>query len=67
MPQPWLTAGDAAASPHVHVNTIRRWSDLGLLQGERIGPRGDRRFPRAEVEKMRRRGYTRTPVQEERP
>jgi DNA-binding CsgD family transcriptional regulator len=29
---------------NVHVNTIRRWSDAGLLPFYRIGFRGDRRF-----------------------
>ncbi len=29
---------------NVHTNTVRRWSDQGILRTYRIGPRGDRRF-----------------------
>ncbi len=29
---------------HVHSNTVRRWSNQGVLKSYRIGPRGDRRF-----------------------
>ena len=29
---------------HVHSNTLRRWSDQGIIKAYRIGPRGDRRF-----------------------
>jgi excisionase family DNA binding protein len=41
---PFLTIGEAAALLHVHVNTLRRWSDNGLVPSYRIGSRGDRRF-----------------------
>ncbi len=39
-----LTVRDVARLLHVHVNTVRRWSDLGLLRTYRIGSRRDRRF-----------------------
>jgi len=29
---------------NVHINTVRRWSNQGLLKTYRIGPRGDRRY-----------------------
>jgi len=40
----FLTVREVADLLHVHTNTARRWSDLGLLKSYRVGPRGDRRF-----------------------
>jgi excisionase family DNA binding protein len=34
---------------NVHINTVRRWSDQGLLRAYRIGSRGDRRYDRADI------------------
>jgi excisionase family DNA binding protein len=34
---------------NVHINTVRRWSDQGIIKTYRIGPRGDRRFAREDV------------------
>lgn len=45
-----LTASELASLLNVHINTVRRWSDSGLLQSYRIGPRGDRRFRRDDVD-----------------
>jgi len=39
-----LTTSDVARLLNVHVNTVRRWSNQGILMAYRIGPRGDRRF-----------------------
>lgn len=39
-----LTTRDAARVLNVHVNTVRRWTDKGILRSCRIGPRRDRRF-----------------------
>jgi excisionase family DNA binding protein len=39
-----FTVQEVAAALHVHPNTVRHWSDEGLLKSSRIGPRGDRRF-----------------------
>ena len=39
-----FTVQEVAAALHVHPNTVRHWSDEGLLKTSRIGPRGDRRF-----------------------
>ncbi len=44
-----LTTGNVARLLNIHVNTVRRWSDQGILNVYRIGPRGDRRFQRQEV------------------
>jgi len=39
-----LTVREVTKLLHVHSNTLRRWSDLGIVKAYRIGPRGDRRF-----------------------
>ncbi len=39
-----LTVREVSQLLHVHSNTLRRWSDQGVLRAYRIGPRGDRRF-----------------------
>ena len=41
---PMLTVSDAARLLNVHVNTVRRWSNQGILKAYRIGSRNDRRF-----------------------
>lgn len=46
---PMLTATEVARLLNVHINTVRRWSDHGLLGTYRIGTRGDRRFNREDV------------------
>ena len=45
-----LTASELASLLNVHINTVRRWSNSGLLQVYRIGPRGDRRFLRDDID-----------------
>ena len=47
-----LTASGAASLLNVHVNTIRRWSDKGILPVWRIGSRNDRRFKREDINKL---------------
>lgn len=44
-----LTVREVAEFLNIHVNTVRRWSNLGILRGYRIGPRGDRRFRRQDI------------------
>ena len=44
-----LTARDLARLLHVHINTVRRWSNRGLLKAYRVGPRGDRRFKKEDI------------------
>ncbi len=46
---PMLTASDVARLLSVHVNTVRRWSNQGILKAYRIGSRGDRRFHEADI------------------
>ena len=45
-----LTTGDVAERLSVPPNTVRYWADKGLLKSYRIGPRGDRRFQREDIE-----------------
>ena len=45
-----LTITDVAHLLNVHVNTVRRWSNQGLLKSYRIGSRGDRRFKKKDIE-----------------
>jgi excisionase family DNA binding protein len=47
-----LTVREVAAMLNIHVNTVRRWDDLGVLKAIRIGPRGDRRFRREDVDAL---------------
>ena len=44
-----LTTGEVARIFNVHDNTIRRWSEQGIIKSYRIGPRGGRRFRREDV------------------
>jgi len=46
---PMLTASDVARLLNVHLNTVRRWSNQGVLKAYRIGSRGDRRFRQEDI------------------
>ena len=47
--KPMLTTSDVARLLNVHINTVRRWSNQGILKSYRIGSRDDRRFERSDV------------------
>ena len=49
---PMLTANEVARFLNVHINTVRRWSNAGILRAYRIGTRGDRRFERMDVQRL---------------
>ncbi len=49
---PLLTLTQAARMLNVHVSTLRRWSNLGLIKTYRIGPRADRRFKADDVKEV---------------
>ncbi len=44
-----MTSSEVAKMLYVGINTVRRWSDQGILKAYRIGPRGDRRFQRDDI------------------
>ncbi len=44
-----FTTRELAKFLNVHINTVRRWSDQGIIKSYRIGPRGDRRFSKDDV------------------
>ena len=46
---PMLTASDVARLLSLHVNTVRRWTDKGIINAYRIGSRGDRRYRREDI------------------
>lgn len=49
---PPLRTRDVAHLLNVHINTVRRWSNKGILKSYRIGPRGDRRFKREDIARL---------------
>jgi excisionase family DNA binding protein len=49
---PMLTTSEVAAILNVHINTIRRWSNQGTLKAYQLGPRGDRRFRREDIDEF---------------
>jgi excisionase family DNA binding protein len=46
---PMLTVSDVAHLLSVHINTVRRWSNQGILKAYRVGSRGDRRFRQEDI------------------
>ena len=44
-----LTVQEVARLLHIHPNTLRRWSNQGVIKAYRIGSRGDRRFRQEDV------------------
>jgi len=46
---PMVTTSDVARLLNVHINTVRRWNNRGILKTYRIGSRGDRRFHREDI------------------
>jgi excisionase family DNA binding protein len=47
--EPMLTVRDVARMLNIHNNTVRRWSDQGLIKTYRITRRGDRRFRQKDI------------------
>ena len=46
---PMLTVREVGRLLHIHSNTVRRWSDRGIIRAYRITLRGDRRFKREDI------------------
>ena len=44
-----MTPNEAAKMLYIHINTLRRWGNTGILEQYRIGLRGDRRFLRRDI------------------
>ncbi len=44
-----LTSSGVAKLLNLHINTVRRWSDQGIMKPFRVGKRGDRIFAREDV------------------
>lgn len=47
-----LKPEDVARMLNIHVNTVRRWSNQGVLKCFHIGPRRDRRFRKEDIAKF---------------
>ncbi len=44
-----MTTRGVAKMLNINVNTVRRWSDAGIIKRYRIGPRGDHRYSREDL------------------
>lgn len=51
-PEAILTITEVATLLNIHINTVKRWSDAGILTAYRIGPRRDRRFKRRDIDNL---------------
>ena len=52
-----MTTRDVAQLLNVHINTVRRWSNQGILKTYRAGPRGDRRYRQEDIEAFLAEGH----------
>jgi excisionase family DNA binding protein len=64
---PMLTVSDVARLLNIHINTVRRWSNQGVLKAYRVGSRGDRRFRRDDIVRFLSRESKIAEVEEENP
>jgi excisionase family DNA binding protein len=47
-----MTVTEVSRILHVHPNTLRRWSDKGVIRSVCITPRGDRRFTYQDIDQF---------------
>ena len=45
----FMTVSEVAQLLHLHNNTVRRWSNQGMIRSYRINRRGDRRFKQEDI------------------
>ncbi|MBA7485922.1 hypothetical protein ES707_21474 [subsurface metagenome] len=50
--RPLLTVKEVTQLLHIHSNTLRRWSDKGIIKALRITRRGDRRFRQEDIDRF---------------
>ena len=51
-PSRMLSVHDVAHILNVHINTVRRWGNSGIVKVYRIGPRRDRRFRLEDIARL---------------
>ena len=47
-----LTTSEVCRKLNLHENTVRRWSNQGIIKSFRIGPRRDRRYLPDDIKRM---------------
>ena len=47
-----MTVTEVSRILHVHPNTLRRWSDKGVIRSVCITPRGDRRVTSLDIDQF---------------
>lgn len=49
---PMLAVREVARLLNMHTNTVRRWSDRGIIRAYRINARGDRRYRPQDIDNL---------------
>jgi excisionase family DNA binding protein len=57
-----LTTRDVASLLNVDINTVRRWTNHGILKAYRVGPRRDRRFRQEDINLFLMNNHGKTPA-----
>jgi excisionase family DNA binding protein len=60
-----LTVTEVANLLHVHPNTIRLWTKIGIMKSYRIGKRGDYRFSMTDVRSFLHGDYNHPPYKKD--
>jgi predicted site-specific integrase-resolvase len=47
-----LTVAEVTELIHIHPNTLRRWSEQGIIMTYRINSRGDRRYKKCDIDQF---------------
>ena len=47
-----LTVTEVTELIHIHPNTLRRWSEQGIISTYRINARGDRRYKKSDIDRF---------------